>query len=39
MDIPFIGVEAQSTLGQDIFARKYMYEKATTEPNFARYLA
>jgi len=30
-----IGVRAQSTLGvQDIFARKYMYEKLTKCPNF-----
>ena len=29
----------QSTLRQDIFARKYMYEKLTKYPNFTWYLA
>ena len=29
-----IGVGAQSTLGGDIFARKYMHEKLTKCPNF-----
>ena len=33
-----IGVGAQSTLGQDIFARKNMHEKLTKCPNFARYM-
>ena len=33
-----IGVGAQSTLGQDIFARKYKYEKLTKCPNFTWYL-
>jgi len=30
-----IGVGAQSTLGEDIFARKLMYEKLTICPNFS----
>jgi len=34
-----IGVGAQSTLGGDIFARKYMHEKITKCPNFTCYLS
>ena len=33
-----IGVGAQSTLGEDIFARKNMYEKLTKCPNFRWFL-
>jgi len=29
------GVGAGSTLGEDVFARKYMYEKLTKCPNFS----
>jgi len=32
--IAAIGVGAQSTLGEDIFARKYMHEKLTKMPEF-----